>query len=444
MNILKKFKIINPKTGNKITIPSALASDDPNMQDLGRKKAKDIVDKAKDQMQKGGGLMKKLDKQRRKDDKGVQVKGYKKTDPYLQKVHTLKHKQPKKTEKDPNKPKADHEHDIERTMSPANKKKYDAAVKQAEKDYAKSAYDQQSAIEAEKFYQDDIAKAKEKYQDPLTPDQQAYQDYKKARTDFEKERRRGDQYKKDNQGRRPPKTPYLGRAAVEPKPDDFPGAQDFLDKQKKKSDSDNQSPFNPAGMSPDDPMYWDPEKEKRRLRKLGRTGRELSRKEAKQYIQKNKQKVFEQLLKKIIKEETKKVLNEGTRWLVGIEGGNGKILSTYGHYDGYPKHTGQLLKKIYNTPSKVKQLMKLGKQGISFLDKSMKGGKDHSFDNRKDGESIFYGRDRGEKGNMTSNWKNRDKVKFDSGEEYAYIYNLKEKKWYYKSRYSNPQDWTEL
>ena len=97
MNILKKFKIINPKTGNKITIPSALASDDPNMQDLGRKKAKDIVDKAKDQMQKGGGLMKKLDKQRRKDDKGVKVKGYKKTDPYLQKVHMLKHKQPKKS-----------------------------------------------------------------------------------------------------------------------------------------------------------------------------------------------------------------------------------------------------------------------------------------------------------------------------------------------------------
>ena len=38
----------------------------------------------------------------------------------------------------------------------------------------------------------------------------------------------------------------------------------------------------------------------------------------------------------------------------------------------------------------------------------------------------------------------RDAVKFNSGEEYAYIYNLKDKKWYYKSRYSNPQDWTEL
>ena len=150
------------------------------------------------------------------------------------------------------------------------------------------------------------------------------------------------------------------------------------------------------------------------------------------------------LLRRIIKEEVKKAINEGTRWLVGIEGNNGKILSTYGHYDGYPQHTGKLLKKIYNSPQKVKQMMKLGRSGISFLDKSMKGGKDHSFENPKKGESIFYGRDRGEKDNWTSNWKNRDAVKFDSGEEYAYIYNMKEKKWYYKSRYSNPQDWTEL
>ena len=149
-------------------------------------------------------------------------------------------------------------------------------------------------------------------------------------------------------------------------------------------------------------------------------------------------------LREIIKEEVQNIINEGTRWLIGIEDRNGKIQSTYGHYDGYPQHTGKLLKKIYNSPSKVKQLMKLGKQGISYLDKSMKGGKDHSFDNRKDGESIFYGRDRGEKGSMMSNWKNRDAVKFHSGEEYFYIYNMKEKKWYYKAEYGNPRDWTEL
>ena len=149
-------------------------------------------------------------------------------------------------------------------------------------------------------------------------------------------------------------------------------------------------------------------------------------------------------LREIIKEEVQNIINEGTRWGIGIEQPNGKIQSTYGHYDGYPQHTGKLLKKIYNSPSKVKQLLKLGKQGISFLDKSMKGGKDHSFEKPKKGETIFYGRDRGEKGSATSKWKSRDAIKFHSGEEYFYIYNMKEKKWYYKAEYGNPRDWTEL
>mgnify|MGYP001265250802 CR=1 FL=1 len=149
-------------------------------------------------------------------------------------------------------------------------------------------------------------------------------------------------------------------------------------------------------------------------------------------------------LREIIKEEVQNIINEGTRWGIGIEQPNGKIQSTYGHYDGYPQHTGKLLKRFYNNPSKVKQLLKLAKQGISYLDKSMKGGKDHSFEKPKKGETIFYGRDRGEKGNSTSKWKSRDAVKFHSGEEYFYIYNLKEKQWYYKAEYGNPQDWTKL
>ena len=149
-------------------------------------------------------------------------------------------------------------------------------------------------------------------------------------------------------------------------------------------------------------------------------------------------------LREIIKEEVQTIINEGTRWGVGIEDSSGRIVSTYGHYDGYPKHTGKLLKRIYNSPSKVKQLLKLGKQGISYLDKSIKGGKDHSFEKPKKGETIFYGRDRGEKGSATSKWKSRDAIKFHSGEEYFYIYNMKEKKWYYKAEYGNPRDWTEL
>jgi len=432
MNVLKKFKIVNPRTGNKIEIPSALASDDPKLKDLGKKKAKDIISKAKEKM-KGGGIDKKLDK-----DGSITVKGY---------------------EKDAGG--YDDSNPMRAPIQIAPKAKKSFTIKKGEPKPSTNP-DDYSADGQYLGPGGGISPGGQRVQNPYNPKGMSSDDPSSYDPEADAKRKKraanyslsggGSEFHTDNPNR-------MGTYI---EPDDYSSQGDYLgpgggispggqrvsgvsDKpKKKKSDSDYQDPFNPAGMSPDDPMFYDPEKERRRLRKLGRTGRELSRKEAKQYIQKNKQKVFEQLLKKIIKEETKKVLNEGTRWLVGIEGGNGKILSTYGHYDGYPKHTGQLLKKIYNTPSKVKQLMKLGKQGISFLDKSMRGGKDHSFDNRKDGESIFYGRDRGEKGNMTSNWKNRDKVKFDSGEEYAYIYNLKEKKWYYKSRYSNPQDWTEL
>ena len=149
-------------------------------------------------------------------------------------------------------------------------------------------------------------------------------------------------------------------------------------------------------------------------------------------------------LKEIIREEVRNVINEGTRWLVGIEEPSGKITSTYGHYDGYPEWAGKHLKKYYRNPAVVKQLLKLGRAGISTIGKKIKGSKDHSFEKPENDVTVFYGRDRGEKGSMTSKWGNRDKVKFDSGEEYAYIYNMKEKKWYYKSRYSNPRDWTEL
>tara|TARA_Y100000741_G_scaffold163742_2_gene123539 strand:+ start:3723 stop:4190 length:468 start_codon:yes stop_codon:yes gene_type:complete len=149
-------------------------------------------------------------------------------------------------------------------------------------------------------------------------------------------------------------------------------------------------------------------------------------------------------LKEIIREEVRNVINEGTRWLVGIEEPSGKITSTYGHYDGYPEWAGKHLKRYYRNPAVVKQLLKLGRAGISTIGKKIKGSKDHSFEKPEKDVTVFYGRDRGEKGSMTSKWGNRDKVKFDSGEEYAYIYNMKEKKWYYKSRYSNPRDWTEL
>ena len=115
-------------------------------------------------------------------------------------------------------------------------------------------------------------------------------------------------------------------------------------------------------------------------------------------------------LREIIKEEVQNIINEGTRWGVGVEAPSGKVISTYGHYDGYPSWVGKHLKRYYNNSAKVKELMKLGKQGISTLGKKIKGSKDHSFDKPDKDVTVFYGRDRGEKGNATSKWKDRDAI----------------------------------
>ena len=142
-----------------------------------------------------------------------------------------------------------------------------------------------------------------------------------------------------------------------------------------------------------------------------------------------------------------KKLNEATRWSVGIEEPNGKVTSVYGHYDGYPEYVGKLLKKHFSNPSLVKQLIKLGKAGISTLGKKI--GKKHDFDmpydeKEKLGYTTFYGRDRGEGGNFTQVSKDRTQIKTNSGEEWLYIWSVKDKKWYYRAEESPRDSWKEL
>lgn len=138
-------------------------------------------------------------------------------------------------------------------------------------------------------------------------------------------------------------------------------------------------------------------------------------------------------------------INEATRSQIGIIDKSGNILSTYVHYDGYPDGVGKIAKKHYNG-SKVKQLLKIDKGvGISILDKDIKGAKGHSFDNRVDGQTVFYGRDRGEKGGKFIKGK-FDKVSSylknasnQASAEYVYLYNEKDGKWYYADTYSDKE-----
>ena len=141
-------------------------------------------------------------------------------------------------------------------------------------------------------------------------------------------------------------------------------------------------------------------------------------------------------LKHLLKEE---LITEGTSRNVGLEAPNGKVIAVYGHYDGYPEYVGKLLKKYYRNPSLVKQLVKLGKQGISTLGKKI--GKKHDFnmpydEKEKLGYTTFYGRDRGESGNMSKTFKSREEYGKNVGSdiEFAYVWSVKDKKWYYFDR----------
>ena len=70
--------------------------------------------------------------------------------------------------------------------------------------------------------------------------------------------------------------------------------------------------------------------------------------------------------------------------------------SIYLHSDGYPSHTYEMLKEHYMDREKVEQMIELG--NMSSLDKSIECPEGHSYDNRVEGYSVFYGRDRGETG----------------------------------------------
>tara|TARA_R110001592_G_scaffold222901_1_gene478225 strand:+ start:7853 stop:9679 length:1827 start_codon:yes stop_codon:yes gene_type:complete len=137
------------------------------------------------------------------------------------------------------------------------------------------------------------------------------------------------------------------------------------------------------------------------------------------------------------------LITEGTRSHIGIILPNGKVEAAYCHYDGYPEHNGEMLKKHYTNPKTVKELMNLAANGISALDKSIKGGPNHSFATPTKGETIFYGRDRGENHDMILKFKDADDYLKNAPDEFAYLYNPKTRQWSYADIY-NSKEWIVL
>lgn len=159
---------------------------------------------------------------------------------------------------------------------------------------------------------------------------------------------------------------------------------------------------------------------------------------------KNPETVIQQAIKKSVNES---LLTEATRSQVGIIDKSGNIISSYVHYDGYPQGVGKTLKQAYNG-AKTKQLLKTaGKDGISVLDKDIKGAPDHSFENPVKGQTIFYGRDRGDRGNdmmAKGNINNLEKYLKDAdssyGAEYVYLYDMNGNNWVYADLRKNKKE----
>lgn len=114
-----------------------------------------------------------------------------------------------------------------------------------------------------------------------------------------------------------------------------------------------------------------------------------------------------------------------TRALVGIELNDGTVRSSYVHSDGYPDYLGDLLINHYSDPEILREAIELG--DASMWDKTfvIPEGCEHSFDNRHDGVSVYYGRDRDEVGIEACTHKSVDAfINNDCDQEFSYVFNV--------------------
>ena len=119
-----------------------------------------------------------------------------------------------------------------------------------------------------------------------------------------------------------------------------------------------------------------------------------------------------------------------TRSYIGIELDDGRILGSYCHSDGYLTYNGAMLLDHYSDRAKVEKLVSLG--DMATLNERIDPNPDsvHSFEDRQEGVTVFYGRDRREKGTEPKIIDLNDINSPDSWIEYCYVYG-KDDKWRY-------------
>lgn len=106
-----------------------------------------------------------------------------------------------------------------------------------------------------------------------------------------------------------------------------------------------------------------------------------------------------------------------THAIVAISDGI-NIRAIYVHFDGYPSHTGKILKADFNTSEKIHGLMDLG--DLSSIESSNES-------------CVAYGRDRGEKDVFSKSFASlSDLVAYGKSYYAAYIYLFEDNRWVVK------------
>lgn len=114
-----------------------------------------------------------------------------------------------------------------------------------------------------------------------------------------------------------------------------------------------------------------------------------------------------------------------TRSTIAVQLDDGTVRQIYAHWDGYLDGNGLLLQKYYNTLDLAAELVSLG--DISSLAERIHPtsplGFGHTFDNPEKGVTIYYKRDRGEKGCEPTTYTNFSDYKTNGdSQEYDYVF----------------------
>lgn len=110
-----------------------------------------------------------------------------------------------------------------------------------------------------------------------------------------------------------------------------------------------------------------------------------------------------------------------TRSTIGIERPDGAIKCVYCHFDGHPSHHGPILLLDYPTADKIEALLQGG--DISILGKVP--GLIQDFSHPQEGYTLYYGRDRSDKGTEARACRDREAmldIAAHNGSEAAYLF----------------------